>query len=343
MGRVKIASHRLILLVTANLFLGAVPLRAVTYDTYSMTETNGSFCGVVGGACVGDRDFDAGFFKNPAAFSAGSPNFDFDFDVDLDQTHNREPGLTGIEAYGSRQVMGALAFSTNMFGLGLSYVATDSRWQGPQSQARLINHVAHVPVSGRLSGEWQIGIDSSLIWNELAENNQAYHTGLGFGLGVGVLFQGPRTTWGGRVDLPTRVRSVGRAGAQSETFVSPAALAIGASRNLRVGLVGLAEVEVIGTSPGARLFSGREDAPCKGGTLKFAPRIGARQMLTSHVTGFGGAFLEVARTAGAADRAHLTLGVSYKVPLTLEWWDVAEFMAGVDLARGYERVFLTFR
>lgn len=103
------------ILVFFTLF-GSTNVHARVYDLYRADYPKGAFCSAIGGACASDVDPEDAFFQNPAALTAGEP--DFSFDGDYTPSGNLEPGMKQNNDVSESQYMAGLGWSGEDFGIG---------------------------------------------------------------------------------------------------------------------------------------------------------------------------------------------------------------------------------
>ncbi len=357
------------------MILGSQQVGAVTYDVYHSYYTKGPFCSVIGGACAADPDFDGGFFQNPAVLTATGSQVDFDFDLETGVP--LEPGVTTSEADRQDSLMGAIAAATDTLALGVSATRIDTAATSSapnivaiqmQSQQTQLN----IPFAYHVSGSWDVGATLILFQNKISSDvtagaplqfqNQS-QPGFSMGARIGALYrQQENIYYGSWIQTPINFHQTqavsGTINGQpynfsdSEDLHIPLVWAFGASwRPADHQITYLVQGDFIAPTPDGYLQSfdavtanllNRPLTP-KGRGWAFEPRLGLKQPLSEHWTLFAGTYYENGRAEGVAGRPHLTSGLSYKIPWGLRYWDILELMAGVDVAKDFTQILLTFR
>ncbi len=351
---------------------------ARSYDMYRADFEKGAFCSAIGGACASDEDLENGFFQNPAALVAHAN--DWNFDGDYGGSSNHEPGMKGADAVRESRYMFGAGFSRTNWGYGFSFtgrkdsansdVSTYDQNGNPET-ARLtttnslsmFNFAAGRKIGPQIfagAGFTTMRFDQSLALENpvaVASNKPRSFPGLGVSIGAinniskriraGSWF---RTSLVAHNNVKIAVRPVLTPVDYSENMAltMPWMLANGISympwADARTFFF---DINLIGNTPGgyqltndtfASLLSDRR-LRAKGRAVSVEPRLGYRTPwpTNSKLTFLAGSYYEGSRWDGLPGRIHLTGGAAYK---TFKW---LELMGGVDVAKNFFQLFLTFR
>jgi hypothetical protein len=347
---------------------------AEVFDFYKAYATKGSFCTVVGGACAADPDFDSGFFQNPASLTASRDNFDFDFDLNLDGAGNLEPGTNSYDSATQHSWMAAIAYRWGRIAAGVSTdhqiynVTTTAQWSGGTlvSTVHAREESWNFPLSYRWNDNLFLGAaltaftylvqtDTSQPLTFVGASQSA--PSLAWSLG-GIYSPHPGLWVGGWLRLPFNyhfaqyVSGANLQVADNEVIAYPLQIHTGATwKPAQSSITYLFQVDVIGTTPGGELSSfdalssalNQTAQPAKGRNLAIDPHLGLRGPIAERWNYYVGGYFASSRVEGIGGVAHGTGGISYRLPLPYGFLDALEFMAGLDVARDYTQVLLTFR
>ena len=350
---------------------------ARVYDMYRADYPKGAFCSVIAGACASDPTLANAFFQNPAAITADH-KVNWDFDGDYTQSANLEPGMKGSNTVSESQLMGGVAYGFDNWGIGFSFsgrlnsvkssvsVIDDqdlTRQVGVKTEADTFEF--NVPFSRAIDSNLSVG--ASLFATLYAQgitvadatDSVSNNSGLSFGLSLGVLRQfNSRFRVGSWFRSPvTNYNSIQISDAKSGTTLNysedfalhhPWILATGISfmpwEDQRTFFF---DLDLIGPTLNGNLLtydtfsSSLEDLNVrqKGRSMVIEPRLGFRTPWYLDPRGMihAGTYFETSRWEGFMDRLHVTAGFSYNA---LSW---LELMAGVDVAKDFFQLFLTFR
>ncbi len=328
---------------------------AIEYDLFTSEYPKGAFCAAIGGACAGDPDFDHGFFQNPAALTSQDEFWDFDFDFST--SNSLENGITGNNRVSQDTGLGALAFSNGKFGYGISYTEDNiSVSQTSNLQTTAHNYFLSIPLSYALSKKIHIGVAlTGFLHTETlmssADSGQIHaqqDPSIGFTFG-GLYLHNSVLSFGSwfRTPLDSHVDRT----LQSPSYMDqigvhlPWIFALGAGyRPFEDQTSFTFDLNLIGQTSGgmAPSYDTIVHIP-KGRDLVVDPRLGFKTpwFKDSKGTLLLGCYYANSRTEGFKGAVHGTAGVAYRV--LIPWVDSLEFMAAVDLAQDYSKVFLTFR
>ena len=172
------------------------------YDLYRADYVKGPFCSVIAGACATDLDFDSSFFQNPASLTASGSNWDYDYD--LIKGNNLEPGTKPGNDVSASTFMGAVAFSGEKYGVGISLLKQTTKVSaigilsddaaGGTAQFKTNTtadiYQINVPFSYRVNSDLNIGISLNAIFlsadtNVSGSQGSATYTAGQFGPSLG--------------------------------------------------------------------------------------------------------------------------------------------------------------
>jgi hypothetical protein len=360
--------------VLALLFPGGAEARV--YDMYRSDSPKGAFCDAIGDACVADLAVENAFFQNPAVLATGES--DWNFDGDIAAKTNLEPGSDPGNLVTETESNGGVGISTGRFGVGASM-----SWQKDAVEGKLLIFDENGnPLTTRMSTSasllqfnlplaylvWpnlSLGITPSLfrhnqdlnIPNSTSAGASAPRS-TGFGLKVGALYQpSDRLRFGTWYQIPTSLyeTQIFTAQAQStsisyhENFALhfPWVWALGAGLDTAGGYSFFLENDLIGPTYHGNLLtydslSSAGDAAdktsvTKGKNLVAQPHWGIRKTLSRKFTAHFGGYFETSRWDGFKGRLHTSAGLSFLIG------DWLEIIGGGEVARGFTRVFFTFR
>ena len=365
--------------IGVGVYLGLLPYdaQARVYDLYRADYPKGAFCSAIAGACASDLDLENSFFQNPAALTAGPPNWNFD--GDYTNNSNLEPGMKGTNDVTEAQFMGGFGWAGEKFGAGFSF---SGRREQVGAQVSLIDDQGfsrnlplqtsatilelHLPLAYRVDPSLSVGIslNGSFYSQSLAVNGAPAFAGsgdgelrLGFSVGaiktinekvrLGSWWKSPTTSY-------DSVQFVTQAFSNQLTYNEDLALhfpwiwATGISfapwEDARTFFL---DLDLIGnTFAGTQLTYdtfvsavGDKGTRFKGRSVVIEPRLGYRMPWHEQSQGtlLLGTYYETSRWEDLSGRLHLTGGVSYKV---LSW---LELMGGLDVAKDFFQLFVTFR
>ena len=148
---------------------------ARAYDQYRSDYVKGAFCTAIAGACAADDDQESAYFQNPAALTAGPP--DFSFDGDFNRSGNLEPGMKDKNDITESVYMGGFAIVGEKFGMGL---AATGRVDSVHSKTILIDEnesqkyvdlnssattiTVNIPMSWRISSKLSFGVSIMALY-----------------------------------------------------------------------------------------------------------------------------------------------------------------------------------
>ncbi len=353
--------------------LFVIGAQARVYDLYRADYPKGAFCSAIAGACASDPTLENAFFQNPAALTA-SGNADWDFDGDYNSSSSLEPGMKSQNETWEDQFMGGFGWSNGEWGIGIGFAGIQDNVDanvtltddvGFTHNFPLSSHSTsleiHLPVSYRL-GKFSLG--AALVANSfkfsIDPGLNSLDVRMGFILGVteqplpnfrwGAWWKSPVTNY---VNTGFDVPAFGNTLVYNEDLAihHPWILATGASYmpwyDARTVYF---DIDTIGTTDHGYLLTydtysstnlGRKTLRKKGRHVAFEPRLGYRMPWPWPANNKGtlhfGSYLETSRWEGLPDRLHYTSGISYQV---LNW---LELMGGIDVAKDFTQLFLTFR
>lgn len=345
------------------------------YDVYRSDYAKGAFCSVIAGACSADTSIESAFFQNPASLVIGQD--DFGFDGDYNQSSSLEPGMKGSNSVGEAQYLFGIGTRHGKFGVGLGIFGrtTDVDSQVTVYDEQNIprqfplrtdsNHIEfNIPLAYQFEtvevGVSLVGAYTDFSFASTGSRLNKSNSGFNFGFAAGVI-----TSLSPEVRFGTWFRSsvtnyasvaldqdiLGSTLHYSEDLAihTPWILANGVAYKTGDKSELSFDLDMIGsTSQGLQLtydtFStalGDRGVRPKGRFLTFEPRLGFKTpwpaIEQDKGTLFFGIYLEPSRWDGLASRVHETFGVAHQT------FSFIELMAGVDVARDFFQIFLTFR
>ena len=357
------------------LLLASSSAQAREYDLYRPDwRFKGGFCSAIGGACAADEDLVTGIFENPAALTNGDENWDFD--GDYSQRVNLEPG-TGDRTNRNESVgILGLGYSTGRFGFGGAVAArvenvdgdlTVTDAAGTSQTLRAHDRIATLQV--RLPFAYQLttalSLGATVSFNHRREyiseigNDEPSDTavsGLSVGLTLGAQYAySPRLRFGTWFRFPTHlyesVLLTTKAPAPVINYREDVGLhnpwiwALGTQVSVGEASQLYGEADFIGATRDAFQYAftrytaeqSADGLRRKGRRVAVEPHLGYRTSLGKSFRLHLGTFYETSRSDGIAARVHGSAGVSFEV------FKLFDLIVGIDVARKYSQLILTFR
>jgi hypothetical protein len=357
-------------------FFISSPADARVYDMFRSDSPRGAFCDAIGGACAADIAVENAFFQNPAVLATGES--DWNFDGDIAQKSNLEPGSDPGNLISQTESNGGVGVSSGRFGVGASMTWQKDTVEGKltifdENELPLLTKMStsanlfqfSLPLAYLVSPMLSIGLTPSLYKHDQSLNipNSTDASGSnlsakGFGLKFGMLYQpSDRLRVGSWFGIPTTLYESQTFSAQvqstsinySEDFALhfPWVWALGGAFDTAGGFSFFAENDLIGPTYHGNLLSydtlssasdGKNKSSVgKGRKVVAQPHWGVRKILSRKFTAHFGGYFETARAEGFAGRLHTSAGLSFHIG------DWLEIIGGGEVARGFTRVFFTFR